>query len=141
MTVESGTYMGIYGGSKGGGLYSGANVEIFGGSIQQVFGGNENFQMQGDATVKLLGGTVTRRIYAGCYSNDSDAYVTGQVTLEIGGEIAIPLNADYDDRGIYGRSRYKGDLENCQIVFTSEFAYNNYSGSLGAKDWGAFYHL
>jgi hypothetical protein len=139
VTVENGTYMSIYGGSKGGGLYSGASVEIYGGSMQQVFGGNENFQMQGDATVKLFGGTITRRIYAGCYSNDSDAYVTGQVTLEIGGNVDIPLNASYDDRGIYARSRYEGDLENSQLIFTSEFAYNSYNASLGAKDWGANY--
>jgi hypothetical protein len=139
VTVKNGTYMSIYGGSKGGGLYSGANVEIYGGSMQQVFGGNESFQMQGDATVKLFGGTITRRIYAGCYSNDSDAYVTGQVTLEIGGDVDIPLNASYDDRGIYARSRYKGDLESSQLIFTSEFAYNSYNDSLGAKDWGASY--
>lgn len=137
VTVKNGTYMSIYGGGKGGGLYSGANVQVLGGSMQQVFGGNESFQMQGDATVKLLGGTITRRIYAGCYSNDSDAYVTGQVTLELGGNVNITFDASHPDKGIYARSRYNGDVEDCQIVFTSEFAYNKYSGSLGAKDTGA----
>ena len=141
LTVKSGTLMAAFGSCLNAGHSgSGANVLVEGGNIQQVFGGSENQIVTGNVNVRLLGGTVTRRIYAGSYGDGSTKYVVGgKVTLELGGNVNIPLNETHDDKGIYARSRYKGDVEDCQLVFTSEAAYNAYKDALGASDWGASY--
>ena len=142
VTVTGGTMMGIYGSCMNGGHSgSGATVRMEGGNVQQVFGGSENQIVTGDVDVRIVGGTVTRRIYAGSYGNGSTKYVvSGKINLELGGNANITLSAsNLDDKGIYARSRYEGDVENCQIVFTSEFAYNSYKDRLGGADWGASY--
>ena len=140
LTIENGTYMGIFGGTKGADSGSGAKTYIKGGSMQQVFGGNESFTMTGNVDLRIVGGTITRRIYAGCYGGGSNEWwVTGKVNLELGGDVNITLDASHSDKGIYARSRYEGDVENSQIVFTSAAAYNAYKNKLGGSDWGASY--
>ena len=140
LTIGNGTYMGIFGGTKGADSGSGAKTYIKGGSMQQVFGGNESFTMTGNVDLRIVGGTITRRIYAGCYGGGSNEWwVTGKVNLELGGDVNITLDASHSDKGIYARSRYEGDMENCQIVFTSESAYSSYKDKLGGSDWGAEY--
>lgn len=139
VTVLGGTMMGVYGGSQGANSGSGANVRIEGGNMQQVFGGSEGFPLTGNVDLRLLGGTITRRIYGGCYNDDTEYYVSGKINLELGGNVSIPLNASHNDKGIYARSRYNGDVEDCQIVFTSEAAYEAYKNKLGGSDWGATY--
>ena len=140
-TILNGTMMAVYGGSQGGYASNGANVRIEGGNMQQVFGGSEAWPFSmGNINLQIVGGTITRRIYGGCYNNDTEYYVQrGKITLEIGGDANITLNASHDDRGIYARSRYNGDVEDCQIIFTSQTAYNAYKDKLGAEDWGASY--
>lgn len=140
LTVSGGTIMGVFGGTKGADSGSSTYTYIEGGHMQQVFGGNENFTLTGDSDLRIVGGTVTRRIYAGCYGDGSKNYlVSGKVNLELGGDVNITLNENHDDKGIYARSRYKGDAENCQIVFTSQMAYDTYKNKLGSSDWGSSY--
>ncbi len=141
ITVTDGKLMGVYGSCMNGGHSgSGANVRIEGGSIQQVFGGSENQIVTGNVDVRILGGTITRRIYAGSYGDGSTKYVvSGNVNLEIGGDANITFSESRDDKGIYARSRYEGDVEDCQIVFTSQSAYDAYKDTLGGYDWGASY--
>ena len=140
VTVKGGAMMGIYGSCMNSGHSgSGANVRMEGGNVQQVFGGSENQIVTGDVDVRIVGGTVTRRIYAGSYGDGSNKYVvSGKINLELGGDVSIPLNT-HSDKGIYARSRYNGDVEDCQIVFTSQAAYNAYKDKLGGADKGASY--
>ena len=137
--ITGGKMMSVYGSCLNGGHSgSGANVRIEGGHIQQVFGGSENQIVTGNVDVRLVGGTITRRVYAGSYGDGSTKYVVGgKINLEIGGDVKITLDASHSDKGIYARSRYKGDVEDCQIVLTSEAAYTAYKDKLGGSDWGA----
>ena len=139
VTVTGGTIMGVYGSCLNGGhATSGASVRVEGGTMQQVFGGSEGQIVTGNVDVRLLGGTITRRVYAGSYGNGTKKYVvSGKINLELGGNVNITFGASQSDKGIYGRSRYNVDDENCQIVFTSEAAYNAYKDKLGGQDWGA----
>lgn len=138
--VSGGTLMSVFGGTKGADSGSSTYTYIEGGHIQQVFGGNEDFTLTGNSDLRIVGGTITRRIYAGCYGDGKQNYlVSGKVNLELGGNVNITLNENHDDKGIYGRSRYKGDAEDCQIVFSSQAAYDNYKNKLGGSDWGATY--
>lgn len=140
-TILSGMMMSVYGGSKGGYASNGANVRIEGGEMQQVFGGSESWPFSmGDIKLQIVGGTITRRVYGGCYNDDTKYYVQrGKITLEIGGDANITFGASHLDKGIYARSRYEGDVEDCQIVFTSQSAYDAYKDKLGGYDWGASY--
>lgn len=139
VTVTGGTIMGVYGSCLNGGhATSGASVRVEGGTMQQVFGGSEGQIVTGNVDVRLLGGTITRRVYAGSYGNGTKKYVvSGKINLELGGNVNITFGASQSDKGIYGRSRYEVDAENCQIVFTSVTAYNAYKDKLGGQDWGA----
>ena len=138
-TILDGTMMAVFGGSQGGYASNGANVRIEGGNMQQVFGGSENWPFSmGDINLQIVGGTITRRVYGGCYNDSTNYYVQrGKINLEIGGDVNITFGASQSDKGIYARSRYNGDVEDCQIVFTSEAAYNAYKDRLGGQDWGA----
>jgi len=139
VTVTGGTIMGVYGSCLNGGhATSGASVRVEGGTMQQVFGGSEGQIVTGNVDVRLLGGTITRRVYAGSYGNGKTKYVvSGKINLELGGNVNITFGASQNDKGIYARSRYNDDVEDCQLVFTSEAAYNAYKDQLGSQDWGA----
>lgn len=141
-----GQSMSLYGGSNGVDTGSGANVLMTGGTIEQVFGGCQNATLTGNVDVKVLGGTVTRRIYGGCY-NECEYYliwtdwkssysVDGNITLTIGGEANITLNASSFDRGIWACSRLnpKSSTEKTTLVFADQTAYNNYRDDVGAED-------
>ena len=144
-TILGGTIMSVYGGSHGGYASNGANVRIEGGNMQQVFGGSQSWPFSmGDINLQIVGGTITRRIYGGCYNDynlsgwkTSYGVASGKITLEIGGNANISLTSSDSDKGIYARSRYGSELEaNTQIIFTSESAYNAYKNKLG-KDYSA----
>lgn len=147
--ITGGTMMGVYGGSQGWDVGGNVNMRIEGGSIQQIFGANEGWPFRtGNVDLRIVGGTVSRRIYAGCYNADNgsifnlglktDYHVeNGKINLEIGGNASIPLNTSDSDRGIYARSRCGADLEDCQLVFSSQSAYDAYKNKLGGSDWGA----
>jgi hypothetical protein len=135
VTVTGGTIMGVYGSCLNGGhATSGASVRVEGGTMQQVFGGSEGQIVTGNVDVRLLGGKITRRVYAGSYGNGTTKYVVnGKINLELGGNVNITFGASQSDKGIYGRSRYNSDVEDCQIVFTSQAAYDSYKNKLGGS--------
>lgn len=147
LTVTGGASMSMYGGSKGVDAASKVNLKVTGGTFEQIFGGNENAMLTGDVDVRLLGGTVTRRIYGGCYNDygwtgwASKYYVTGKINLELGGNVNISLTLNESDKGIYARSRYEGDLEDSQLVFTSEAAYKSNKDRLGDSYSGAYFDI
>lgn len=134
LTVTGGKAMSIYGGNCVVDSGSGSTTVITGGTFEQVFGGNSYVGMTGDVDLRVLGGTVTRRIYAGCY-NDTEGlftlsfqtnyHVSGKVCLTLGSGVTLYGSSDLD-RGVYARSRYNQDLEDTELIFADETAYDNY---------------
>ena len=62
------------------------NVKIVdGANVAQVFGGSEYASVDGSTNVQLLGGKVTRRVWGGCYNEESPAtyYANGTVTVTV----------------------------------------------------------
>lgn len=98
---EGGTAVSIYGGSfasssgaAGDPKNPHATVVMTGGTVEQIYGGNEYNEMAGDTSVQVLGGTVTRRIYGGCYNNyngewKSAVSVAGNTNVTIGPDAKI----------------------------------------------------
>lgn len=142
LNFVGGHSMGLYGGNNGVNTAKAINVNFTGGYIEQIFGGCYGTSYTGNVYLSVLGGTVSRRIYGGCYNNyesfswKSSYSVTGNITLTIGGNANITLDYDDNDLSIYARSRYKSKFssEYGTIVFADETAYNNYKGKLGAQD-------
>ena len=75
LNVTGGKMMSIYGSgdNSNAGLNpdSGCNIfaTITGGEVEQIFGGSQSANHKGNITLRVLGGTITRRIYGGCYNN------------------------------------------------------------------------
>ena len=139
LNVTGGKGMSAYAGNRNVDAKSGANAVITGGTFEQVFGGNERASMTGDVDMRVMGGTITRRVYGGCYNDNSgfsfstSYYVNGEISLTIG-NATIDFSSSEPDRSIYARSRYSNDVENTQLVFANETAYNTYKNKLAAQD-------
>ncbi|MBQ2987268.1 MAG: hypothetical protein IJE23_07300, partial [Tyzzerella sp.] len=144
---QGGKLSGYYGGSLGGKVYA-TNVEMTGGEVEQIFGGSWvgsyeewNASITGSTTVTFTGGKVTRRIFAGCYNdNSSDGnIVTGTSTLNIGGNANFSHSFGYDYQLCAG-SRYStsSDAENSVLNITKDknSAYSSYitNGYYGHSD-------
>ena len=139
LNVTGGKGMSAYAGNRNVDAKSGAKAVITGGTFEQVFGGNERAFMTGDVDLRVMGGTITRRVYGGCYNDTSglsfstDYCVHGEICLTIG-NATIDFSSSEADRSIYARSRYSKDVENTQLVFANESAYNAYKNKLAAQD-------
>ncbi len=140
LTATGGKAMSLYGGSRNADVGSGATLVVKGGKFEQVFGGNESASMAGNVDLRVLGGEVTRRIYGGCYNDGTNYKVSGKITLALG-DVNVSYTSSNSDKGIYARSRYKGDVEDTQIVFATASAYNKYKDNVGGNDWGASYMM
>ena len=145
-----GTAMSLYGGGNDVDTGSGATTVMTGGNVEQVFGGCQGASMVGNVYVKLLGGTITRRVYGGCYNVYSASggwdtvkkYVTGTVTVIISSSVAItfdakePSGSSYNDMALYARSRQstKSKTETSIVIFIGDAASTKHSGNLGVHD-------
>lgn len=136
----AGNTYGIYGGSWKG-TVSDTHVEILGGTVGQVFGGCRATAMTGNTDVKLLGGTVTRRVYGGCYNEygtswTTSHFVTGYTNVTIGPNVTLALNEDASDRGVFAGSRYKSafDGEVGTVLFV-DGSYSAQESALGSQDF------
>lgn len=118
-------------------------LTMTGGSVEQVFGGSEHAALSGNIELNILDGTVTRRIYGGCYNEvsaggvwESANYVFGDICLTIGSGANINFTTGSADRAIYAHSRQKtlSDKENTQIRFVDEKACEMYIDKLCAQD-------
>ena len=131
--ITGGTVSGVYGGSnkgaeKSGTVSGGVYVEMTGGTVDQVFGGNAASDLTGDVEVKILGGTVTRRIYGGCY-NDYDngwlsAYsVKGTIELTLSGNANLAQSYSWisGDLSVFARSRInpKSNEEVSELIYVN----------------------
>ena len=131
--ITGGTVSGVYGGSnkgaeKSGTVSGGVYVEMTGGTVDQVFGGNAASDMTGDVQVKILGGTVTRRIYGGCYNEydlswDSAYSVKGTITLTLSGNANLAQSYSWTsgDLSVFARSRInpKSNEEVSQLIYVN----------------------
>lgn len=148
--ITGGTVSGVYGGSnkgaeKSGTVSGGVYVEMTGGTVEQVFGGNAASDLTGDVEVKILGGTVTRRIYGGCYNEWkvlwlSKYSVNGTITLILSGNATLDQSydgGDYhgDDLSVFARSRRNpvSDAENSVLIYV-DGGENQHVSKLGAHD-------
>jgi len=146
VSITGGTVSGVYGGSNKGaensGVVSGGvYVEMTGGTVDQVFGGNVASNITGDVEVKILGGTVTRRVYGGCYNEwqfswSSTYSVIGNVRLTLSGEANIEFSYDDADLSVFARSRRnpKSDDEHSQLIFVNG-GEERYASKMGAQDF------
>jgi hypothetical protein len=139
LNIIGGKGMSAFGGNRNADCGAGSNLTMSGGTFEQVFGANERAKMTGDVDMRLTGGTITRRVYGGCYNDTSGlsfstSYgVSGEICLTIG-DVSIDFSSSESDRSIYARSRYNKDIENTQLVFSNEKAYNSYKNKLAAQD-------
>lgn len=131
----------IFGANNGNGMiYGGVNMEISGGSAMSIYGASRNGGYSGDVKLEISGGTITRRVYGGCY-NEYDGswkhsrYVVGEIvlTLHSGANITFSQNID---RSLYAHSRHAtvSDTEVSHLVFADSTAYSNYKNKVKAQD-------
>lgn len=115
VNANGGNVMGYYGGSYQG-VVSNTVLNMTAGTAEQIFGGCQLTSMTGDVNVTITGGTITRRIYGGCYNEvsrsglsftwGSDYFVTGNTTVTIGGQAEYTHTGD-DETAISAGSRHK----------------------------------
>ena len=153
--------MSVYGGNQGVNTAIGSNVLMTGGTVDQIFGAGAGYSFGTtdkpvNVTVQVLGGTITRRVYGGCYNNftsklglgilggkygtwDTTYQVNGNITLIIGDQANISFSlTSENDRAVYATSRLSthnstGALpanENSKIIFLNTYQSNK----LGAQD-------
>ena len=136
--VNGGKTVGYHGGSLGGTVYK-TNLEMTGGETEQIFGGSWTGSydtwsagITGSTNVTFTGGTVTRRIFGGCYSENSSNpnIVTGTSTVNIGGDANYTHSYDWTSSGLCAGSCYStgSDAETSVLNFTAEkySAYRSY---------------
>ena len=127
LTIQGGTVMGYYGGSYGGEVNA-TEVVMTGGTAEQLFGGNWGSNVSESTKVTWKGGTITRRIFGGCYNDSSSDgnMVTGSSMLNIGGDADFSRSYG-SDTVICAGSRYSssGDAETSVLNITTD-KYSSY---------------
>lgn len=115
------------------------NVTIVeGAKVQQVFGGSEFASINGNANVNLLGGTVSRRVYGGCYNEEDGTttyYANGTVTVTVNPAAQLTLSEDTDN-SFAAISRHATASANEKGIFIFNDYTNNQTniGKVGI-DW------
>ncbi len=131
--IEGGRISGVYGGGKksdsgqSGTITGGTHVVMTGGKVDQVFGANEASDLTGDVKVEILGGTVTRRIYGGCYNEFSEQNLSWTSSYSVKGTITLTLSGNADlaqsyngiDLSVFARSRInpKSNDEASKLIY------------------------
>lgn len=120
VTLLDGEVYSIWGGARGedpstaGKNEKDTVVKVAGGTVAQIIGGNGT-GMTGNTYVEVLGGTVTRRIYGGCYhgSTTGAGYVDGTTTVVIGKGVTFDWSIESLVVGekICAGSRYAGEQD------------------------------
>ncbi len=142
--INGGAFMSAYAGSTNG-KCSDTELTLAGGTIEQVFGGNSSSSMTGNTKLNIIGGTVTRRIYGGCYNEAtrsglnlnwaSTNHVTGNTTVLLSSDADVVFNTDFDDYGIFACTRYKSHFldENSTLIYEDSAAKSEFEGKIGQK--------
>ena len=148
-----GKAMSVIGGSAEGDINCDVTVNFLSGWTEQVFGGCEKGTVHGNTEVNLLGGTVTRRIFGGCYNYlkrkfifliwETDCHVKGNTTVNISDEANLEFSFKtngVDDLGVSASSRHKKNFkdENATLTFSNSKAKEKYQKNIGIKT-GSFF--
>lgn len=127
VTVSGGNTMGYYGGSNGGSVAE-VNFVMSGGSTEQIFGANWNSNFDGNVNVTVSGGTVSRRIYGGCYNDtetDNSNFVNGTVTLTINEGINFTHSASMEYAICAASRTVNSSKESAILKFENSAVYNS----------------
>jgi len=129
VTVNGGNTMGYYGGSNGGSVNE-VDFVMTSGYTEQIFGGNWNSDLVGNVNVTVSGGTISRRVYGGCYNDtatDNENFVNGTVTLTINEGINFTHSASAE-YAICAASRTVNSSKEIAILkFENSTVYNTLS--------------
>lgn len=115
-----------------------AELTMIGGKVEALMGAQE--AIEGNITIKALGGTITRRVFGGCYNDSDDGVsfkttnsVKGSVTVVIGPELTIDIVTKLDS-GIFGGSRIGSNPaeEISKLIFVNG-AYEKHGEYVGGK--------
>ncbi|MBE6981515.1 MAG: hypothetical protein E7437_04235 [Ruminococcaceae bacterium] len=154
LRATGGNGMAIYGGGKYGVNTVGTiNFYYEGATFEQVFGGSisQDLIVTDALNLYITGGTITRRLYGGCWVNreesifgdwDPQKKVTGIINLYIGENANITCNLNkpsgdsYSDRSIYAHTRYPSNAseEQARLIFQNKAAYDKFKDLLKAND-------
>lgn len=136
LNIQGGSYMNVFAAAF---VTEGKNtvstINMTGGTVEGIFASDQAV-ITGDITMNILGGTVTRRIYAGCYNDygwsgySTDYYVNGSVTLVMGAGAVYNDKFNFDS-GICGGSRTESDhdAEVCKMIFLDN-AYDKFKSAI-----------
>ena len=145
--------MEVFGGGRVANLKK-SNVIINGGIVQQIFGGSQSrnvsigsneSSLNSETNVYIYGGTITRRIYGGCYNNyeifegfgNRKYHVYGKtyVFIDDNENLNLILDSDELDNGICAHSRINVDSATYEQTAILEFAtqaqYEKCSSKIG----------
>lgn len=131
---------GVYGGGTvGTAKNADTSLIMSGGTTQQVIGGNQA-GMTGNVYVEINGGTVTRRVYGGCYNDDysseSVKSVNGHITVVVKdkADLACDLTGiDGFDRGVLASSRCTTKPENeVGILIFNDALFSKFEDEVGS---------
>ena len=138
VNVEGGNWMNVYSAcyiTEGKSINSEVNMK--GGTVEGIFASDK--PISGNVAINVTGGTVTRRIFSGCYNNydiggwEADNHVSGTSTLTI--YPGATLMTDHQiGSGIFGGSRH--DTNFAEEVSTLIFNGNTYEAL--KEDIGGF---
>lgn len=125
VTCDGGYSMSIYGGGALNAENANTSVVMKDGQVEQIFGGNRE-GMNGNADVHILGGSISRRVYAGCYNEDDFATnyeVNGYVSITFGPDqyATLASNSWRGDTAYLASSRH-----NATVNETGVFVVNDY---------------
>lgn len=151
--IGGGNIMSCYGGSRAGRV-GGVNFQMKNGTVEQILGGNwyQNSgnhlitpnagNLVGDVDITLSGGTVTRRVYGGCYNDYdvfdgwvSDYFVQGHVRLTI--QSGVNFRLSDVDKGILAVSRCSANkaAEISEMYIESQTLYSALESKIGSSSF------
>ena len=127
ITIKSGTFDNIYGGSSNGKITGSTNVTIEGGTINNVYGGNSTSKAEaipGDTHVTVTGGTIQSVFGGGAFGA-----VTGSANLTISGNPTISKEVYGGGHGEHGED---ASVTSTQVKIQGGTIQNIF----GAGAWG-----
>ena len=140
--AEGGSHnVGVWGGSNDNGIPHATYITDGGNAYAyMIYGGcPQGGTITGNTNVTINGGTITRRLYGGCYNEEDNQtfHVTGNTTVTIGENLSYTKtgkSSGFDAwEGIRAGSRAGQNFadEVSTLVFTSTTAQNNHKNDLG----------
>ena len=150
VNVNGGKVMGYYGGNCEGSdtAVKHTVITMTDGKTEQIFGGSDRQSMAlagSTVNVTITGGTITRRIYGGCYNDaeqdglsvnwKSSHHINGNIYLAIGPNANIDYSSTSHDRGVFGGSRYKSGFSDEKVTLILLDGCKDVSGR-DSSDWG-----